>query len=556
MKRGTAPASAPLQFQNLQKLRAKYLQDLPTKIEQIHHEWQALQSSITPAGLSDLQRLLHSLAGSAGTFGCAALGNLARTTELIFDRLDAEPLTQNLRVEIDKSLQDLFSCAATIDFEQEPPELSEESTPNANSQLIYLVEDDLLLANEIALQLATFGWDCQIFGKSDAALLACHTQRPEAVLVDIVLPEGRLAGTELIAQIRDLVKADLPCIVQSSRWDWEARLAAVRAGAAAYLSKPLDYFQLAEVLEKYVVQTTSRPFRVLIVDDTVTLAEHYAAVLEGAGMEAQIINNPETILSKLKEFKPELILMDLYMPGCNGNEVAKVIRQDREHLSVPIVFLSTESGLQKQLQAMDTGADDFLLKPISNSHLVTSVRNRVQRFRTIGELIRQDSMTGLLNHISFKMGLETEVMRAQRKRSPLCAVMLDIDNFKKINDNYGHPVGDRVIRSIAKLLSRHLRATDVIGRYGGEEFAVALVDCTHADAVSLLEKIRKQFASVVFTSEQERFSCTVSIGLATYRDGEPASELLQRADGALYVAKQSGRNQLSVADDSPHQGTT
>jgi len=214
-----------------------------------------------------------------------------------------------------------------------------------------------------------------------------------------------------------------------------------------------------------------------------------------------------------------------------------------------VSYLSTESERQRQLVALHIGADDFLEKPISDAYLVSAVTLRVARFRALALLIRQDSMTGLLNYVSFKLQLETELTRSQRAASPLTLAMIDIDLFKQVNDRYGHPTGDRVIQSMAKLLAKRLRKSDVIGRYGGEEFAVIMPDTTLDIGFAVLDQLREQFSGLHQISDQETFVCTFSAGMATTLPHTTVTmaALIQQADAALYEAKNRGRNQIYCA---------
>jgi diguanylate cyclase (GGDEF)-like protein len=181
-------------------------------------------------------------------------------------------------------------------------------------------------------------------------------------------------------------------------------------------------------------------------------------------------------MAELADFQPDLIILDMYMPACTGTELAKVIRHNDRYVSVPIIYLSAEDDLDKQLDAMSEGGDDFLTKPIKPRHLITTVRNRAARARNLKARMVRDSLTGLYNHTHILQLLEDCSFRARRENKPLSFAMLDIDHFKRVNDSHGHPMGDRVIKSLALFLKQRLRKTDFIGRYGGEEFAIVMPD--------------------------------------------------------------------------------
>jgi diguanylate cyclase (GGDEF)-like protein len=272
------------------------------------------------------------------------------------------------------------------------------------------------------------------------------------------------------------------------------------------------------------------------------MAQHYAAVLRSAGMEVKVLERISGMLQSLGEYRPELILMDVYMPDCNGIDLARLIRQDNMYLDVPIVFLSSESDFEKQLNAIESGGDDFLTKPIQPAHLVSALTSRVLRYRGLRGLIMRDSLTGLYNHSAIKEHLAREIARARRSLSPVTLAMIDIDHFKRVNDCYGHPVGDQVIRALARLLQQRLRRGDIIGRYGGEEFAIIMPGTPAIAAAHVLDQIRESFSMIRHYAESRDFTTTFSAGVAELATVGDTDELFRVADLALYKAKHDGRN--------------
>jgi diguanylate cyclase (GGDEF)-like protein len=266
-------------------------------------------------------------------------------------------------------------------------------------------------------------------------------------------------------------------------------------------------------------------------------------------METAVVTNPMDILESLSEFRPELILMDVYMPGCSGMEVAKIIRQKDAFVSTPIVFLSAETDIEKQLAAMSLGGDDFLTKPILPWHLVSAVTARIERHRILRSFMIRDSLTGLLNHTKTKEQLDIEVAHAERRHSDLSFAMIDLDHFKSVNDTYGHVTGDKVLKSLSRLLRQRLRKTDIVGRYGGEEFGLVLVDMNGDTAVRILDEIREDFAKIRHYSREADFSVTFSCGVAAFPRYRTRSRLNEAADKALYEAKRRGRNRVVLATD-------
>ncbi len=530
----------------LNALRQSFGDGLPKRVDILWQLWQRLpQESGWQVEHEELLHLAHALAGSAGSFGFRRISEIAKSLENLLSQYALHVEDCPKPTEIQNLLVRLRQLALQQDVAtQEPvlPALLLPSTQALIGNVIGVVDDDVALAQDLSTQLSLLGWEVRVYHSAVDVLAALPQLRHAALIVDVMLPEGRLSGVELLARVQAL--GATPCVMISARWDWESRLAAVQAGAVAYLAKPVDIATLDEHLDRMTHRSDTAPYRVLVVDDDEVLAEHYAQSLNMAGMDAVSLSDAKQSLEYLAEYQSELVLMDLNMPKYSGLEVARVIRQDPQYFSLPIVFLTTESGVDRQQQAMQAGADDFLCKPISDAELLFAVSVRAERFRSLSKLVRQDSMTSLLNHLAFKQRLESELERALRQGKPLVLVMLDIDHFKEVNDRYGHPQGDRVIRTLAHLLRKRLRVSDVVGRYGGEEFAVVMPDTTLPQALPIMDTLRQQFGQMRYSTTQGEFSCSFSAGVATIWSGCDMDNLIQAADQALYQAKHAGRNCL------------
>ena len=189
--------------------------------------------------------------------------------------------------------------------------------------------------------------------------------------------------------------------------------------------------------------------------------------------------------------------------------------------------------------AINGGVVQRFLKP---RHLVATVRNRAARARHLKSRIVRDGLTGLFNHTHILQLLDDARVRASKSAQSLCFVMIDIDHFKQVNDSYGHPMGDKVIKSLSLFLKQRLRRTDSIGRYGGEEFAVILPNTNAESAYQVMDEIRQRFSEIRFPAQNEDLVCTFSVGIAECVDGVDTACLAGQADSALYAAKRAGRN--------------
>ncbi len=533
--------------EQLRLLQQGYAKQLPAKLAQLE---QALHKCQDAGKLQSLRFLTHGLAGSGATFGYPDVSAVARRLEAMVDgALSAE---RSFSEKESKTAADLL--AALYRAAREPvartPAPAQQVTvaPYIAKKLIYLVDDDTELAADLALQLGHFGYIVRTFGTPERLIEAAAEPTLAVVLMDIIFPQGDLAGAEAVIKLATTKRLAAPVIFLSVRGDLPARLAAARAGATAYITKPVDVGALVSTLDDLTSDLPPEPYRVLIVDDSMALAEYYACTLQAAGICTDVVIDPLCILAHLADFRPDLVLMDMYMPGCTGAELATVIRKLENYTMVPIVFLSAEGDVSKQLTAMKLGGDDFLTKPIAPEHLVSAVSTRLQRYRVLRSHIERDSLTGLLNHAATKGRLTLETARAAREKHTLCFAMLDLDLFKTVNDTYGHPVGDRVLKTLAELLRRRLRETDIIGRIGGEEFAIILPHTGSTNAMTLIEELREAFSRVrQYADGLREFNVTFSCGIAEYRIGDSADGIYAQADQALYQAKQTGRNQVMIA---------
>jgi len=340
------------------------------------------------------------------------------------------------------------------------------------------------------------------------------------------------------------IPAIVPKIVIASDVSFAFRIAAARADVTGIILRPIQQIELADWLKWFTAERTVAAASILIVDDDPLMGGLHASILGSAGMRVSVVTKPVDALDALEASPPDLILMDVQMPGVDGIELAKVIRQSRQHLAVPIAFLSAEQNLDRQSEARRFGGDIFIKKPVDPGNLISLVRSRTDRSRVLRSMIERDSLTGLYNHGQFKERLLQEFNRSKRTMSPLSLAMIDIDHFKSVNDRFGHPVGDRVIRGVASLLTSRLRTTDVIGRYGGEEFAVLLLDTPVHAAANVIDDIRRTMREIPYDIGGRSLSVTFSAGIAAACNGQTHVQLIAAADRHLYDAKRAGRDQV------------
>ncbi|MFD1383691.1 diguanylate cyclase [Rhodanobacter aciditrophus] len=297
--------------------------------------------------------------------------------------------------------------------------------------------------------------------------------------------------------------------------------------------------------------------KILIAEDTLSDRMLLRFHLAKLGHQVSEVQNGEELVNTLKDsyYDWDLLIVDLNMPIKSGEEAAREIRAlqtDSPEDWIPIIFLSG-SGTDEDIQrCIEAGADDYLIKPIQHKVLaakllamarIANMRNRlVSMNKRLEALSTTDYLTELPNRRAFEISLTDEMAKAARYEQALSVAVLDIDHFKRINDEYGHDVGDEVLRQVSARLKSSLRKGDVIGRIGGEEFGLCLSHTSAEDAVNACERYRKAISGAPIICGEHKLNLTVSLGVTAYCDNLGQLELIKLADKALYEAKAKGRN--------------
>ncbi len=564
VERQPMESDAPLSVnQKIARLRGIFIDQLPGRLEQILELWLRLKANLSDMdALTELHRFVHSLKGTGRSFGFDQLGNAAEGAETLLgsalDNAPVEPaptLLEQLEqfiLAIEHEVLVISSEGLTDETEAEPLLEGLACEPfstfqDCRSKLIYICDDDNVTAQQLSTQLSCFGYNPEVFLQLDSLSRSVRENRPDALLMDIHFPEGRYAGTDLVNLLRKEIDYNLPVIFLSSRDDFDARISAVLAGGTDYFTKPPNMQEMVSSLDRLTFREKMEPYRVMVVDDEPTVAHYHSLILQEAGMTTCCVNEPSCILGVLQQFRPDLVLMDMYMPVCTGYDLAKMIRQVHEYTAIPIIYLSSEQDRQKQLFAMRIGAEGFMTKPVVPAELVAAVEIRAERMRTLRSMMVRDSLTGLFNHTTTTHLLDSALANTMRHGKNLSFAMIDIDHFKKVNDTYGHPRGDQVILALSRILRQRLRTSDIIGRYGGEEFAVLLTETDSKKAFELVDELREDFSHLTFNANDVVFSCTFSAGIASFGKFWSLEHIREASDQALYRAKQGGRNRVVVA---------
>ncbi|MDA8016584.1 MAG: diguanylate cyclase [Thermoanaerobaculia bacterium] len=538
----------------LREIQMEFLGEMQQRIDDLEQIWLSLKSGWRLPALEDLHRLAHSLHGEGATFGFDAVAGAAHALESVLKPLrdEGDVPEEQIADSVERQISALRRASLRYSADRLPPLPGRfdgiPKPPQEAAGRVVLVDDDRDLASAIGLQLRHYGYTVEVFVDPDSAEQSIRERPPAAVLMDVVFEGDHLAGTELVRRLHDSVEDPPPILFLSSRSDLEARLHAIRAGGKGYLTKPVDLANLAERLDRITGRKTERPYEVLIVDDDEKQARYTARILQEADVHTTVLTDPLRLLDSVSEIRPDLLLLDLYMPDCSGPELAEVLRQHEMWLPIPIVFLSSETNPDEQIQALSRGGDEFLTKPVDPETLVATVLPRARRGRQLGSLIELDGLTGLINHSQHQQRLHQEVRRAGRESSSLAFAMIDLDDFKSVNDTWGHAVGDRVLRSLAGMLKKRLRSTDIVARYGGDEFAVLMPSTEGRPAAGLMEELCLAFGQLSHSIGDNQFHVSLSCGVASFPEYADSESLAAAADRALYEVKEAGKSGVRLAD--------
>ncbi len=290
--------------------------------------------------------------------------------------------------------------------------------------------------------------------------------------------------------------------------------------------------------------------RVLIVDDSPAVHRLVEVWLRPLNVEFHAALGVDDGYKQARTLRPDVILLDMNLKDGDGLALCKQLKSDPLVSTAPVIFLSAETRCEEKVKALDLGALDFIVKPFNPAEFQARVRVALRTKHLVDLLsdrARIDGLTGLHNRALFDERIESEVAHARRYGTALSCIMLDIDHFKKVNDSFGHIVGDEVLRHVASAMSRRCRREDIVCRYGGEEFAILTPNVGLAGAITLAEDIRQLIAALQIRNAGQVLAVTCSFGVSEY-SAEVITPLPDRADEALYFAKKNGRNRVCPED--------
>lgn len=527
-------------------LRREYLLEAPARLAELRKDLMALRAGESDAAQSLVTRF-HRLAGSGGSYGYPEVSEIAKGAERYLRQADSpnpEIAADHLGELVDR-LAGAFDAAAR----QLGLPLGAGATREFGWRALVIGPDAPLRA-AIMSDLGSQGFlthaDTEVGEPRELKL----TERPDlVVLVEHpggADPYGAASAWSGAGPVRPR------SIVLVGSADAVDRVRALACGIDAIIPPERVAVDLP-TYAKTLARIGSPPPRVLLVEPDPVQAEQMAKWLEQANARVTRCVDGDAAREALQRESPDLILADTRLPRLDGLSLARLVRQDSRFSLTPIIFITSQDTVADQIEAISAGADHFLSEPVDRELMTHLVINRAERGRRLREMVHRDGLTGLLNHATLMAELEHTVEFARRHGESFAFLMIDVDHFKRINDRYGHLAGDQVLLHVARVFQTTARASDLIGRYGGEEFGVILRRTDAAGAAVLAEKLRKALQDQpARLPAGEAITVKVCMGIAAYPlDGTSAGELVHLADAALYRAKNAGRDRVEFSGLRP-----
>ena len=305
----------------------------------------------------------------------------------------------------------------------------------------------------------------------------------------------------------------------------------------------------------------SSPANILIVDDVEDNIEILGDLLTFDGYNVQTARSGESALKRVQESRPDLILLDILMPGIDGYEVCKRLKADPSTNDIPVVFVSSMVDIESKVKGFKSGGVDYINKPFQHAEILVRVNTHITMLRLrkdlemrnaeLERLANTDYLTNLYNRRRFFITAEKIYTEAVRTGYPISITLLDLDYFKQVNDTHGHMIGDQVLIHVAHLIRDYCRENDMAARYGGEEFAILHPNIDGQATFQVVDRIRENVEDTPYVNEANEIGLTLSAGIVDSRvsqDYPRVDDLLSLADKALYRAKDGGRNQVVIFD--------
>ncbi|TDR42500.1 diguanylate cyclase (GGDEF)-like protein [Tahibacter aquaticus] len=424
--------------------------------------------------------------------------------------------------------------------------------PAANARKVYHLTDGSTFACEIDQKLELSGYELSLLDHMEELIEMIRTFPPHLVVVDAHFLDALDQLGEALKSARTRSSHRVALLALSEQAELDVRLRAMRAGADAFIPLPANTADVMARIAELTESDQSDPYRIMIVEDDRSQAMFAESILRKAGMITTMVTDPLAVLGDIDQFNPDLILMDLYMPGCSGMELTAIIREREAFVSTPIVFLSGESDTDKHFEALNAGGDDFLSKPIRPKHLISAVTNRLRRARHIRRRAQnqnpRDPITGMyerahvLDRINAKLAADENI--AQRGG----LLFVELDDATNVREQVGLIGFDKLLGQIGAFLAGHLDAGELVTRFGDTSFIVLSPDRSADELAASSGGLADRVAREQFDVDGQSYSVRLSIGICPFAANlGDAGSMLNAAERAMSESRKPEHDSTSTA---------
>lgn len=512
------------------QLSQSYSSNLPGKINEIESAFNQLTSTWNSANFIAFSSLIHKLNGSAGIYGFAEISKVAAKIELQLSHHDHDiPANSQVIIELNELIAGLKN---NIPLSNESPTVLTVKKIDTSSVFILNSNDDYSFGkawvNTLTKELAVFGYKLSVYDDINMLFSAFNESNPLAIIInlDFIL-------NPFIVNINNasLKEALITCFKNnhtlffSKSGEIDKRLDAVRMHGKGFFLLPFEISELSNELDS-LKRLWEEKFKVIIVDDDKELLHYESTLLSNAGIDNKAISSYKEIEKVLHEFKPDLLIFDINMDGCNGVELAAIIRQQKMYEYLPIIYLSTEEDKNRQVQALNVGADDFITKGTDPNIIIEKIRIRASRYKKIQTLTGKNSLTGAFNFEYIIKEMERFIRIYKNTSHTLTIAILKIANLNMVSQSYGYHAVDQLLTSLYVFLTNQLDFSRIVGHAPNNSCIIVFPDTSKEEAEDELKKLQEKFNSLLHYVDGKAYMSSFNMTVATYQNEDSMKKFI------------------------------
>jgi len=426
----------------------------------------------------------------------------------------------------------------------------------AEPKRIYFLKARSPFSDRLEKKLKATDCELEIFDDPDDVAQMLAALLPDLIVVDPEYFDHLASIGAMLKNVRSKSTQRVAMMVFSPKNDFRSRLDAMRLGADAFSHVSVEMDDVLSRIQELLEQEKPDPYRILIIEDDRSQAIFAESILRKAGMQAQMVTDALAALDILDQFKPDMILMDLYMPGCDGMELTTIIREREDFINIPIVFLSGEQDTDKHFDAIQAGGDDFLNKPIRPKHLISAVTNRVRRARLLSRRKvtqhKQDQVSGLFDRPYLVDKLAEALAVDEREALRGGIAFLELENPYQLREKIGLSGFEALLNQVGALIANEAGASVIAARYGDYHFVVMARDSEVSELAALCERMRARVGKHVFEVEDRSIAISLAAGICAF-DARlaDAAVMINAAERACSQARHSSAGKVVVYQPKP-----